>query len=65
MVGDSLTLADFSLIPSVTTLGLMVPIEADKYPKLTAWIGTAKETFLQYEQINEEAHKTMKSFLHL
>lgn len=62
MAGDSVTLADFSLIPSVSSLNLVVPIETDKYPKVKAWLALAKETLPRFQEINEEALKDMKSY---
>ncbi|XP_018333399.1 glutathione S-transferase 1-like [Agrilus planipennis] len=38
IAGNSLTIADFSLIASVTTMEMFVPICPQLYPKLTAWI---------------------------
>lgn len=52
MVGDSPTLADFSLVSTITTLELFVPIDSGKYPKVKSWLDLAKGTFVQYEDIN-------------
>ncbi|EDW62180.1 glutathione S-transferase 1 [Drosophila virilis] len=38
IAGDQLTIADFSLISSISSLVAYIPIEATKYPKLSAWI---------------------------
>lgn len=38
LVGDQLTVADFSVITSVSQLAKLVPIDTDKYPLLTQWI---------------------------
>lgn len=38
LVGESITVADFSAITSVTQMSELVPVDAEKYPKLSAWI---------------------------
>lgn len=38
LVGNDLTIADFSALPSVTTLNLHIPLEAETYPNIIAWI---------------------------
>lgn len=38
LVGQYITVADFSAITSVTQLSSAVPVDAVKYPKLSAWI---------------------------
>lgn len=38
LVGNRMTVADLSVITSVTQMAGLVPIEADKYPKLSGWI---------------------------
>ncbi|EDW62181.1 glutathione S-transferase 1 [Drosophila virilis] len=38
IAGDQLTIADFSLISSISSALVYVDIEAVKYPKLSAWI---------------------------
>ncbi|RZC35596.1 GST C domain containing protein [Asbolus verrucosus] len=38
IAGDSVTIADYSLYSTITSLNVLVPIDAKKYPKLTAWL---------------------------
>lgn len=38
VAGNQLTIADFSLISSISSLVAFVPVDAAKYPKLSAWI---------------------------
>ncbi|XP_032590727.1 glutathione S-transferase 1 [Drosophila grimshawi] len=38
MAGDQLTIADFSLISSISSLDIYAPIDSAKYPKLSAWV---------------------------
>ncbi|KAK5642106.1 hypothetical protein RI129_008273 [Pyrocoelia pectoralis] len=48
---EFLTLADLSLIPSITTLDIFVPIN-EKYPNITNWIKRAEQ--LPYYHINKK-----------
>lgn len=49
LVGQHITVADFSAITSVTQLSSAVPVDAEKYPKLAAWI----ERFDDIPKFNE------------
>lgn len=62
MAGESLSLADFSLVTTVTTLDIFVPVDAEKYPRISAWISMAKETLPEYEEINEGGLKKLKTY---
>lgn len=37
IAGNSLTIADYSLAASVGSVHNVIPIDSEKYPKLTAW----------------------------
>ncbi|KAJ8954080.1 hypothetical protein NQ318_004385 [Aromia moschata] len=37
-LGEHVTLADFSVVTSVTAMDILVPIDAQKFPKITGWI---------------------------
>lgn len=39
LVGDTLTVADLSVITSLTQLSKFIPIDGAKYPRTVAWIG--------------------------
>nr|AIL23541.1 glutathione S-transferase epsilon [Tenebrio molitor] len=43
IAGDAVTIADFSIIPSITTLDLVVPIDPERFPNVVAWIGRAEK----------------------
>lgn len=43
VAGNEVTLADFSLFATITTINLFVPIDEAKYPKVAAWIKAIKE----------------------
>ncbi|XP_017785713.1 PREDICTED: glutathione S-transferase 1 [Nicrophorus vespilloides] len=60
--GNSITIADFSLISSVTTLDLLVPI-GDTYPNITAWLGRAEE--LSYYDVNRSGLEKFKEFIEI
>lgn len=36
--GDFLSIADYHLLASISTVNLAVPIDAEKYPKLSSWL---------------------------
>ncbi|KAJ3663883.1 hypothetical protein Zmor_008103 [Zophobas morio] len=42
IAGDELTIADLSLIPSITSLDVVVPIDEKRFPKLSRWIKRAE-----------------------
>lgn len=42
IAGNNLTIADLSLIPSISSLDVVVPINGNKYPKLANWMKKAK-----------------------
>ncbi|XP_040163356.1 glutathione S-transferase 1-like [Anopheles arabiensis] len=51
MVGESLTIADFSCISSIATLVGVVPLDESKFPKITAWMRRMQE-LPYYEEAN-------------
>lgn len=52
MAGDKLTIADFSIVTSVTSLVAFAEIDAGKYPKLTAWIKRLETSLPYYQEAN-------------
>lgn len=42
IAGKKLTIADLSLIPSITSLNVLLPISKEDYPNLTKWIERAE-----------------------
>jgi len=42
IAGKKVTIADLSLIPSITSLNVIVPISSEDYPNLNKWIGRAE-----------------------
>lgn len=58
--GDEVTIADFCLIACITTLEFYVPIDNEKYPKLSEWDKRIRE--LPYYHVSEpglERYKKM------
>lgn len=51
IAGDQLTIADFSIVSSVTSLVAFVEIDSSKYKKLTAWI-KRMESLPYYQEAN-------------
>lgn len=51
MTCDNVTLADFSLISSVTTADVLVPVDQNKFSNIAAWINRAES--LPYYEANK------------
>lgn len=51
VIGSNITLADLTLIATVTTMDIFVPIDSEKYPNISAWIQRAEE--LPYYEVNK------------
>ncbi|RZC34059.1 glutathione S-transferase 1 [Asbolus verrucosus] len=43
MAGNNITVADYSLIGSISTLHVLVPIDAQNYPQVNAWLKKAEK----------------------
>lgn len=58
--GDEVTIADFNIYESVTSLNVIIPIDKSKYPNVLRWIGqinalprteVCKQGFLDFESL--------------
>lgn len=49
--GSQLTIADFSAVSSISSIAPVIPFDANKYPKLSAWLNKMKS--LPYYEVNE------------
>lgn len=61
VAGNSVTLADYSLVASVSAANLLVKIDSEKYPNIISWLNRAKEWPVHY--INEEGIKILGAYL--
>lgn len=43
VAGEEVTIADFSIYETATSLNVIVPIDKDKYPNVLRWIGQVNE----------------------
>ncbi|XP_037042539.1 glutathione S-transferase 1-like isoform X2 [Bradysia coprophila] len=59
--GDSITIADHCCISSISSVDRVAPIDADKYPKLSAWKKLMEA--LPYYQVNAEGAADVQKFL--
>ncbi|XP_017769313.1 PREDICTED: glutathione S-transferase 1-1-like [Nicrophorus vespilloides] len=59
MVGDDLTVADFSLISSLTSMATIVPVDA-KYKNLWGWMKRCED--LPYYEINKKGTQDFKAY---
>ncbi|XP_060520798.1 uncharacterized protein LOC132698622 [Cylas formicarius] len=62
VAGDQLTIADLSLLATATTADALIPIDAQKYPKITAWIKKLK-ALPYYKKANEEGLQGIAGFI--
>ncbi|KAJ8954082.1 hypothetical protein NQ318_004387 [Aromia moschata] len=53
VAGDTLTIADFSVIATVTSANVLVPIAANRFPKITEWI-SKMQALPYYEEANQK-----------
>jgi glutathione S-transferase len=61
IAGDAVTIADFSIVPSITTLDLVVPIDPERFPNVAAWIGRAER--LPYYDVNKRGLDQLKKLV--
>ncbi|XP_031349110.1 glutathione S-transferase 1-like isoform X2 [Photinus pyralis] len=59
VAGDNITIADFSLISSITSLNVLVPIDSGKFPKVAAWIQRSEQ--LPYYAVNKKGLEDFKT----
>lgn len=52
VAGDTLTVADFSFLTSISSWKMLVPFSETKYPKITSWLNKMKQ-LPYYNEINE------------
>ncbi|XP_001974676.2 uncharacterized protein LOC6546577 [Drosophila erecta] len=51
VAGDQLTIADFSIVSTITSIGVFLELDQAKYPKIAAWLERLKE-LPYYEEAN-------------
>ncbi|XP_017087046.1 glutathione S-transferase 1 [Drosophila bipectinata] len=51
LAGDHVTIADFSLVSTITSIGVFLEMDVAKYPKIEAWLERLKE-LPYYEEAN-------------
>ncbi|XP_055921905.1 glutathione S-transferase 1-like [Eupeodes corollae] len=62
MAGNSLTIADLSILPSLSSLDLIVPVDSTKWPKLNSWLDLMKK-LPYYEEVNVEGLRVIGEML--
>ncbi|XP_017079166.1 glutathione S-transferase 1-like [Drosophila eugracilis] len=62
MAGNQLTIADFSIISTLTSLMAFVELDTAKYPKISAWIKRMQE-LPYYEEANGNGARTFGSLV--
>lgn len=61
-VGNNLTVADFSILATVTTLMNYVELDGKRYPKIFAWLNRMKELPYYEEANGKPLDKMVKAF---
>nr|WCC58229.1 glutathione S-transferase [Pharsalia antennata] len=61
VAGDSLSIADFSIINTITNARELVPLDDTKYPNIAAWRKTLEP--LPYYEINTEGSTLFRAFV--
>ncbi|XP_052839696.1 glutathione S-transferase 1 [Drosophila gunungcola] len=51
LAGDQLTIADFSIVSTITSIGVFQELDVAKYPRIAAWLDRLKE-LPYYEEAN-------------
>lgn len=62
IVGDSLTVADLILIPLLSAIDAITPIDADKFPRLSSYLDRQSK-LPYYAEINVPGNKALKGML--
>ncbi len=62
MVGNTITVADYCLVASISTSQLAAPILEDKYPKLASWYGRMKAIPF-YDEANGQFIEKFRQFI--
>ncbi|CAG9767485.1 unnamed protein product [Ceutorhynchus assimilis] len=62
MAGDDITIADLSILAFLSTVETVLPLDPERFPKLTNWFGRAKE-LPYFEECNGEGLDQIKEML--
>ncbi|EDW85741.1 uncharacterized protein Dwil_GK22983 [Drosophila willistoni] len=62
IAGDHLTIADFSVVSTITSIGVYLELDTAKYPKIAAWLERLKE-LPYYEEANGKGAKQFVDLL--
>lgn len=62
MVGNKITVADYCLVATISTLQIIVPISEDKYPKLADWFARIKSVPF-YHEVNGQFIEKFRQFI--
>lgn len=60
--GNSVTIADLSLVSSISSLNTFIPIDAQKYPNVIRWLNNVYQ--LPYYKVNIPGLEDFKKFIH-
>lgn len=60
VAGDQLTIADFSLVSSITSMSIVCPLEPKKHPKILAWLKEIQK--LPYYEANAVGNEKLHNY---
>lgn len=52
MAGEHVTIADFSIVTTLTTANVLVPIASNRFPKISEWLANM-QTLPYYASVNQ------------
>ncbi|XP_017868946.1 PREDICTED: glutathione S-transferase E14 [Drosophila arizonae] len=61
MAGDQLTLADVSIVTTLSTVHLMFPVEAERWPQLQRWFATMQQ--LDAYEVNQRGVEKLRDIV--
>lgn len=60
--GNELTIADFSLVATVSTINVVLPLAANRFPKIFEWMALM-EALPYYKEANQEGLDTFAALI--
>ncbi|KAK7595488.1 hypothetical protein V9T40_013313 [Parthenolecanium corni] len=61
--GNSWTIADFSIVSSITSMNEMIPVNKEKFPSLISYLELCSKNLPHYAEVNEAGLEEWKKYL--
>lgn len=62
LAGEEVTIADISILSTLSTLDLVIPVEEEKYPRLADWLQRGKQLPF-FDEGNSKGLEMVKTFV--